>query len=50
MVINKVLAKFQRFRYISEISGRFWGFEKSFRNELNPETVSELENSFRQHH
>jgi hypothetical protein len=50
MGINKVSAKFRRFRYISEISGGFWDFRKGFRNELNPETVLELGNSFGRHY
>jgi hypothetical protein len=50
MEINKVSAKFRRFRYISEILGGFWSFGKSFRNKLNPEIVSELGNSFERHH
>jgi hypothetical protein len=50
MGINKISAKFQRFRYILEILDGFWDFGKGFGNELNPETVLKLENSFRRHH
>lgn len=46
----KVSGKFQKYRFISEVSNTFGSFGKYFGNGLRTRNVSEFEKSFGRHH